>query len=59
MGPFLESIYPDFTKYQAKWASADLSCVSVFHKYAFQYPFLWEVRMILTMYQVRHHRFDP
>jgi sterol 22-desaturase len=32
MGPFLESVYPDFEKYKAKWASGELSCVSVFHK---------------------------
>jgi C-22 sterol desaturase len=32
MGPFLESIYPDMDVYKAKWASGDLSCVSVFHK---------------------------
>jgi C-22 sterol desaturase len=34
MGPFLDSVNPSFTKYYAKWASAPLSCVSVFHKYA-------------------------
>ncbi|KKY23614.1 putative cytochrome p450 61 [Phaeomoniella chlamydospora] len=33
MGPFLEAVYPVFTKYQAKWASGELSCVSVFHKF--------------------------
>lgn len=32
MGPFLESVNPKFEQYQAKWASGDLSCVSVFHK---------------------------
>jgi len=32
MGPFLESVYPDFEAYKAKWASGPLSCVSVFHK---------------------------
>lgn len=32
MGPFLESVYPEFERYQAKWASGELSCVSVFHK---------------------------
>jgi len=32
MGPFLESVYPKFTVYKAKWASGTLSCVSVFHK---------------------------
>ena len=33
VGPFLESIYPDMNKYKAKWASGELSCVSVFHKH--------------------------
>ncbi|KAL9114529.1 MAG: hypothetical protein Q9227_001610 [Pyrenula ochraceoflavens] len=33
MGPFLESVNPKFEKYMAKWASGDLSCVSVFHKF--------------------------
>ncbi|KLJ07893.1 C-22 sterol desaturase [Blastomyces silverae] len=33
MGPFLESVNPKFLKYQAKWASGELSCVSVFHKF--------------------------
>jgi len=33
MGPFLESVNPDFNKYKAKWDSGELSCVSVFHKY--------------------------
>lgn len=33
MGPFLESVFPKFNKYKAKWASGTLSCVSVFHKY--------------------------
>ncbi len=32
MGPFLESMRPDFKKYEEKWNSAELSCVSVFHK---------------------------
>ena len=32
IGPFLEAVYPDMNKYKAKWASGDLSCVSVFHK---------------------------
>lgn len=32
MGPFLESVNPKFESYAAKWASGDLSCVSVFHK---------------------------
>ncbi|KAL9026241.1 MAG: hypothetical protein Q9196_005059 [Gyalolechia fulgens] len=32
-GPFLSSIYPDMDEYKAKWASGDLSCVSVFHKF--------------------------
>ncbi|KAH7375607.1 cytochrome P450 61 [Plectosphaerella cucumerina] len=33
MGPFLQSMDPKFHEYQAKWASGDLSCVSVFHKF--------------------------
>lgn len=33
MGPFLESVNPKFEEYKAKWASGELSCVSVFHKY--------------------------
>lgn len=32
IGPFLESVNPDFKKYHAKWDSGALSCVSVFHK---------------------------
>lgn len=32
-GPFLESVYPDMNRYKEKWASGELSCVSVFHKY--------------------------
>lgn len=32
IGPFLESVYPKFEKYHAKWMSGELSCVSVFHK---------------------------
>ena len=34
IGPFLESVNPDFRKYPEKWSSGPLSCVSVFHKYA-------------------------
>ncbi|KAF2435385.1 sterol C-22 desaturase [Tothia fuscella] len=33
IGPFLESVYPDFKQYHAKWLSGPLSCVSVFHKF--------------------------
>lgn len=33
IGPFLESVNPDFKKYHEKWSSGPLSCVSVFHKY--------------------------
>jgi sterol 22-desaturase len=33
IGPFLESVNPKFEEYRAKWASGELSCVSVFHKY--------------------------
>jgi C-22 sterol desaturase len=32
MGPFLQSVNPKFEEYAAKWASGELSCVSVFHK---------------------------
>ncbi|CAO1600289.1 RNA polymerase C-22 sterol desaturase [Xanthoria calcicola] len=32
-GPFLSSVYPKMDEYKAKWASGDLSCVSVFHKF--------------------------
>lgn len=35
IGPFLESVNPDFKKYHAKWESGPLSCVSVFHKYVY------------------------
>lgn len=33
MGPFLESLNPEFDGYVAKWLSGPLSCVSVFHKF--------------------------
>ncbi|KAH7128802.1 cytochrome P450 61 [Dendryphion nanum] len=33
IGPFLESVNPDFKKYHEKWESGPLSCVSVFHKF--------------------------
>ncbi|GMM53067.1 C-22 sterol desaturase [Starmerella bacillaris] len=33
IGPFLESMNPKFTEYEAKWRSGPLSCVSVFHKF--------------------------
>ncbi|KFX93600.1 hypothetical protein O988_06726 [Pseudogymnoascus sp. VKM F-3808] len=33
MGPFLQSVNPKFEEYAAKWASGELSCVSVFHKF--------------------------
>jgi C-22 sterol desaturase len=32
IGPFLQSVNPKFSEYAAKWASGELSCVSVFHK---------------------------
>lgn len=32
IGPFLQSVNPKMDEYKAKWASGDLSCVSVFHK---------------------------
>lgn len=33
VGPFLESVNPQFSKYHQKWLSGALSCVSVFHKF--------------------------
>jgi C-22 sterol desaturase len=33
IGPFLQSMNPKFEEYAAKWASGELSCVSVFHKF--------------------------
>ena len=33
VGPFFESVNPQFCKYYTKWLSGDLSCVSVFHKF--------------------------
>lgn len=33
IGPFLESFDPKFEEYQEKWASGELSCVSIFHKF--------------------------
>ncbi|TVY37780.1 Cytochrome P450 [Lachnellula subtilissima] len=33
IGPFLESVNPKFEGYMGKWASGELSCVSVFHKF--------------------------
>lgn len=33
IGPFMESLDPKFEEYKAKWASGELSCVSVFHKF--------------------------
>lgn len=33
VGPFLSSVYPKMDEYKAKFASGELSCVSVFHKY--------------------------
>lgn len=33
IGPFLQSMDPKFEEYKAKWASGELSCVSVFHKF--------------------------
>jgi C-22 sterol desaturase len=35
IGPFLESVNPNFNAYHAKWTSGSLSCVSVFHKYVY------------------------
>ncbi|KAL8868412.1 MAG: hypothetical protein Q9174_005012, partial [Haloplaca sp. 1 TL-2023] len=33
IGPFLSSVNPKMDEYKAKWASGELSCVSVFHKF--------------------------
>lgn len=33
IGPFMQSLDPKFEEYRAKWASGELSCVSVFHKF--------------------------
>ncbi|CAK1361478.1 Cytochrome P450 61 [Cercospora beticola] len=33
IGPFLDSVNPEFGKYYTKWLSGPLSCVSVFHKF--------------------------
>ena len=33
VGPFFDSVNPEFGKYYTKWKSGDLSCVSVFHKF--------------------------
>lgn len=46
IGPFMESLDPKFEEYKAKWASGELSCVSVFHKY------------VLPDYLIRRHRVD-
>lgn len=32
VGPFIESLCPNFDEYLGKWNSGELSCVSVFHK---------------------------
>jgi C-22 sterol desaturase len=33
VGPFFDSVRPQFSKYYTKWTSGPLSCVSVFHKF--------------------------
>lgn len=38
MGLFMSSINPKMDEYKAKWASGELSCVSVFHKYELEPP---------------------
>ncbi|KAL2441000.1 C-22 sterol desaturase erg5 [Exophiala dermatitidis] len=48
MGPFLESVHPDFNKYKQKWESGDLSCVSVFHKFVIIASTREMVRKIFT-----------
>lgn len=44
IGPFLQSMNPKFEEYYAKWISAPLSCVSVFHKYGIALPSLSDRR---------------
>jgi C-22 sterol desaturase len=39
IGPFMDSVKPDFRKYHRQWMSGPLSCVSVFHKYVPLYPY--------------------
>ncbi len=34
IGPFISSMSPKWHEYKGKWASGELSCVSVFHKCA-------------------------
>jgi hypothetical protein len=55
IGPFLESVNPEFAKYYAKWQSGPLSCVSVFHKYA---PNSKQQQQTNTIAQIRSHRLD-
>jgi C-22 sterol desaturase len=37
IGSMMDSMAPTFDKYNAKWQSGDLSCVSVFNRYTFIY----------------------
>lgn len=53
-GPFLSSVYPKMDEYKAKWASGDLSCVSVFHKYGRHPPIICGFEL-MPMSQVRRH----
>jgi C-22 sterol desaturase len=48
IGPFLESMDPKFEEYQAKWASGDLSCVSVFHKYVSDHE-IWLSKVLIVI----------
>lgn len=58
IGPFLDSVRPDFRKYHAKWASGPLSCVSVFHKYASTLAQRRIQNVNLHLEQIRRHCLD-
>lgn len=57
IGPFLESVNPEFEKYYQKWTSGPLSCVSVFHKYVHRKECL--LVMSNCIVQIRCHRLYP
>ena len=56
VGPFLSSVYPKMDEYKAKFASGELSCVSVFHKYGLEMPYAVEI-ILSKASQIRGHRF--
>lgn len=49
IGPFLQSMNPKWEEYYGKWTSGPLSCVSVFHKYAYTFPHSKTVTELLNM----------